>query len=133
MKIRTRFYYHNKGRYFDYGGWMVIHNRMLTSLGSLPVEEQGRSFYYDDTFYTITYEHKEQKGVLDANRIITESSYKTTQLEYLVKLNWVQQQKLRWMFRRHWLQQPGNMVHLFILGLIITLAFMGFELIQHTF
>ncbi|MEP7265144.1 MAG: hypothetical protein ABI772_11630 [Bacteroidota bacterium] len=130
MKIRTHFYYYNKGKHFVYGGTMVMQNRQLISLGELPVEPEGRPFYYDDTYHTFTYEHQDKKASLDANRIITESSYKTTQLEYLVKLNWIQQQKLLWMFRRHWMQQPGNMVHLVILGIIVTLAFMSFELIQ---
>jgi hypothetical protein len=132
MRIKTRFYYHNKGKYFVYGGWMTMKGRHITNLGNMPVEPGGRSFYYDDTFYTIIFEHNDKVANLDANLIITEASYKTTQLEYLVKLSWFQQQKLRWMFKRHWLQQPGNMVHLVILGIIVTLAFMGFELIQHS-
>jgi hypothetical protein len=133
MQIRTRFYYHNKGRYFEYGGLMTIRNRIMVRLGDLPVEEGGRAFYFDDTFHTLTYQHQDKTATVDANCIITESRYKKDQNEYLVRLNWIQQQKLKWMFRRHWMQQPGNMVHLFILGAIVTLAFVGFELLQHPF
>ena len=133
MRIKTRFYYHGKGKYFEYGGWMVINNRSLVHLGNLPIEAEGRSIYFDDTFHTLTYEQNNKKETLDANIIITESSYKATQSEYMVKLSWMQQQKLKWMFRRHWLQQPGNMIHLVILGIIVSLAFMGFELIQHRY
>lgn len=111
----------------------MLKNRQIVHLGKLPLEEKARPFYYDDTFYTITYEDKQRKGLVDANKIITEAIYRTSQLEYLVKLNWVQQQKLLWMFRRHWLQQPGNVIHIAVLGIMVTLAFMGFDYISHKF
>ena len=133
MRIKTRFYYHNKGNYFVYGGWMVLKDRQIVHLDKLPLVEKARPFYYDDTFYTITYESKEKKRVLDANTIITEAVYRTSQLEYLVKLNWVQRQKLLWMFRSHWLQQPGNVIHIAILGIMVTLAFVGFDYMNHKF
>jgi hypothetical protein len=131
MKIRARFYYHNKGKFFDYGGYMVLTNRSIERLGSIPIEDEGRPFYYDDTSFSITCENKNKKYLIEINRIITESSYKTTQKEYLIKLNWLQKQKLIWMFRRHWLQQPGNVIHLVVAMLIISMAFLGFEFITH--
>ena len=133
MTIKTRFYYHDKGNYFVYGGWLVMKKRQLVKLGNIPIETEGRPFFYDDTFYTIAYEHKSRKGAVNTNRIITEAAYTTSQREYLIKLNWFQQQKLLWMFRRQWLQQPGNMVHLIIIGVIMTLAIMGLEIITNRF
>jgi hypothetical protein len=133
MKIRTGFYYRKMGSNFLYGGTMVIADRKLVHLGDLPIEEKGKAFYYNDTCYTISYENSEAKRVLEANRIITEASYGKSQQEYLVKLNWCQQQKLLWMFNQHWLQQSGNMIHLIVLGLIISLAIFSFELIHHKF
>ena len=133
MKIKTNFYYRKKGSNFLYGGTMIMANRKLVHVGDLPIDEKGKAFYFSDTYHTIFYENNEANGSLEANRIITEASYGTSQQEYLVKLNWAQQQKLLWMFNRHWLQQPGIVVHLIVLGLIVSLAFLSFELIHHKF
>ena len=133
MRIRTRFYYQNKGGNYVYGGWMLLKNRQITQLGKLPLEDRGRRFYFDETYHTIHYSGRLKKGSVDANIIITEEDYRTSQAEYFVRLDYLQQQKLLWMFRRHWLQQPGNVVHIAILFLIITLAFVGFEYMHHRF
>ena len=131
MKIKTKFYYHNDGKYFEKGGTLVLQKRHITKLGKLPLEKEGRSFYYDDTVFNITCEENERRYKVDINRIITEASYNKSQKEYLVRLNWFQKQKLVWMYKRHWLQQPGNVVHLFIFVLIISMAFIGFHFVSH--
>ncbi len=133
MKIKTKFYYLDKGKYFECGGQLVLDGKQIKKLGKLPIEEVGRSFYYDDTHFEITCERENKRFKRDINRIITESSYKTTQREYLTRLTWLQQQKLLWMFKRHWLQQPGNIVHLFISILIISVAFVGFKFVLNSY
>ena len=61
------------------------------------------------------------------NRIITEKEYAASQMEYYVFLTWVNQQKFKWMFKRHLLQQNKTLVHL---GLIILLIYFVYQLIQ---
>lgn len=133
MKIKTKFYYLDKGKYFDYGGQLVLDGKQIKKLGNLPIEEEGRSFYFDDTHFEITCERENKRFKRVINRIITESSYKTTQREYLARLTWLQQQKLLWIFKRHWLQQPGNIVHLFITILIISVAFVSFKFVLNSY
>jgi hypothetical protein len=132
MRIRTRYYFHNKGKYYLFGGYMVIKDRQITRLGDTDLTP-GKSFYFDRTVHLITFEHNNRKGIVDANTIITESSYQAAQREFIVKLNWAQQQKISWMFKRHWLQRSTNIVHLAILFVLVTLAFMGIEFIHHKF
>ncbi len=133
MKIKTKFYYLDKGKYFEYGGQLVLDGKQIKKLGKLPIEEAGRSFYFDDTHFEITCEKENKRFKRVINRIITESSYKTSQREYLARLTWLQQQKLLWMFKRHWLQQPGNIVHLFITILIISVAFVSFKFVLNSY
>ncbi len=133
MKIKTKFYYLDKGKYFEYGGQLVLDGKQIKKLGTLPIEEIGRSFYFDDTHFEITCERENKRFKRVINRIITESSYKTTQREYLARLTWLQQQKLLWIFKRHWLQQPGNIVHLFITILIISVAFVSFKFVLNSY
>ena len=94
MIINTKIYIHNKGKYFECGGQLKIRNREIVKLGNFPIDQGGKSFYYDDTNFEITYQKEAKLFKVPINRIITESSYKTTQKEYLTRLNWVQQQKL---------------------------------------
>ena len=65
------------------------------------------------------------------NRILTENAYRFGQNQYLIHMNWLQQQKLLWMFQRHWLQQSRNAVQLLILFIIIAIAGFGYNMIQH--
>lgn len=134
MKIKTKYYYAEKGVYQGSGHPMVLKNRQIISLGNpSSKEDQQRPFYYDDTNYAITYDGNERKQKVVINRLITEADYTTKQQEYLARLSWIQRQKLQWMFRRHWLQEPGIMFHLFIVSLMLTLAFVSYEIMNHRF
>lgn len=131
MKIKTKYYFAEKGRYQGGNGYMILKDRQIIN----PADEPGgaknaRPFYYDDTNYAIVYGPEERKRKVVINRLITEADYTIKQQEYLARLTWLQKQKLLWMFKRHWLQQPGTMMHLLIAGLMLTLALVGYELIN---
>ncbi len=115
-----------------YGGFLILKDKLIVSSGNV-VSGKGKPFYFDRVNHAISYEHDNHKGVFEANTIITESSYTTDQKEFITRLNWFQMQKLRWMFRRHWLQNPSNVIHIAIICLIFTLAFVGFEYIHRIF
>lgn len=132
MKIRTKYYFHDKGKYFEYGGRLQLQARQIVRLGN-KLLDSARPFYYDDTDFEITYERGNEKLKVEVNRILTEATYNKSQKEYLVRLSWFQQQKLLWMFNRHWLQQPGNTIHLVIAMLIIGMAFLGFRYLAHLY
>ena len=134
MKIKTKYYYAEKGGYQTSNQYMILKDRYIIGLeNQLNSTENGKPFYYDDTNYAINYGGENYKRTIVINKLITESQYTTKQREYLTRLTWFQQQKLLWMFKRHWLQQPGNMVHLLIAGLMVSLAFVGYGVINHHF
>ena len=134
MKIKTKYYYPEKGGFQGSEDYMILKDRHIISLRNTRAkDEEVRPFYYDDTHYAIAYGLQEKKQKIVINRLITEAHYTTKQKEYLTRLTWMQQQKLLWMFKRHWLQQPGNMVHLLIVGIMITLALVGYEVINNHF
>ena len=134
MKIKTKYYFAEKGVYQGSEEQMILEDRQIISLGNHAENgEQKRPFYYDDTEYAITYELSDKKQTIVINKLITEANYTINQREYLAKLTWLQRQKLLWMFKRHWLQQPGNVLHLFIVGLMLTIAYIGFEVLNGRF
>ena len=131
MKIKTRYFYAEKGKYHCGDDYMVLKNRQIISpLSKADEPKNTRPFYYDDTTYDIVYGSEEKKQKIEINRLITEAHYTTKQQEYLARLTWLQRQKLLWMFKRHWLQRPGNMIHLLIVGLMLTLAFAGYRIVH---
>lgn len=134
MKIKTKYYFPEKGKYQVADQYMILRDRHIVGLGNhADQKESKKQFYYDDTNYSIIYGPEEKKYKVVINRLITEADYTTTQKEYLTRLTWLQKQKLLWMFRRHWLQQPGTMMHLLIVSLMLTLALVGYEMINNHF
>jgi hypothetical protein len=132
MKIRTRYYISEQG-HFTTGGDMVLEKRSIRRIGNQHFGENTRPFYFNQTLHSIVFYQNSKRVSVEANRLICDASYNRSQRDYLVRLNWFQRQKLAWMFRAHWLQQPGNMVHVTIVLIMITLAFAGFEWIQGKF
>ena len=131
MKIKIKYYYPDKGKFKSSDDQLILMNRHIFSKEY--ALDEGKPFYYDDTYYDLTFEAREKKHRVVINRLITEANYTTKQKEYLTRLSWLQKQKLLWMFKRHWLQQPGNMLHLIIVSTIITLALVGYEIINTRF
>ncbi len=123
MKIKTRYYHHqSKGGYGD-GGKILLVNRKIIPLDES--ENPARAFYFNQTHMTISCERGDRLSKVDINRILTETEYARTQREYLVYLNWLQQQKLKWMFRRHWLQNKKVKMNLILVAIFLMLMFVA--------
>lgn len=121
MKIKTRYYHlQGKGGYGD-GGKILLVNRKIIPLDQS--ETPARAFYFNQTHLTISCERGDRLSKVDINRILTETEYARTQREYFVYLNWLQQQKLKWMFRKHWLQTRRAKLHLLLLAAFLVLLY----------
>ncbi|MBL7922761.1 MAG: hypothetical protein JNL88_01040 [Bacteroidia bacterium] len=132
MAIRVKYYYHEGGKFFKVGGELLIKKRRIVPLGPNAVPNEESAFFYDDTDMQILYaESKNRINKIRINRILTESVYRFGQKQFLVHLNWLQQQRLNWMFHRHWLQQPRHTLQLIIFFIIIALAGIGITIIEH--
>ncbi len=134
MKIKTKYYFAEEGKYRSGGDFMILQDRQILN----PLNEPGgtrnsRPFYYDDTDYTIYHGDDDTREKVVINRLITDANYTIHQREYLTRLCWIQKQKLLWMFRRHWLQHSNIKLHFFILSLIVVIAFVGYGMITRYF
>ena len=125
MKITTKYYYHNKGKFFECGGEMTLKKRHIVQLGKFLSEEERKQFYFDESLFNITCENEGQNYMVDINTIVIESIYNTSQKEYFIRLNGVQKQKLKWMFKRHWFQQSENKSQLLIFLAFLAVALFG--------
>lgn len=114
MKINLKYYYASNGNYNRPEGELILKNRRVVSNGMDEFTDKPRKFFFDETDMNIQLVEVNRKSKVKVNGIITESDYSNTQREYLVQLSWMQRQKMLWMFKRHWLQQKSNFIHLLI-------------------
>ena len=130
MQIKVKYYYNGKSNYFDFGGYMILNKRRIVKLGETEISENGIPFYYDETDFVINYNDNGKRNKTTINRIITETHYKNSQGEYLIKLSWLQIQKLLWMFNSHWLQKAANSINLLLVLLLFSLLFFVIEFLS---
>ena len=128
MKINLKYYYASNGSYNRPEGELILKNRRVVSNGIDEFTERPRKFFFDETEMNIQLVNENRKLKVRVNGIITESDYSNTQREYFVQLSWLQRQKLLWMFKRHWLQQGTNFVHLLValflfIAIVLTIDF----------
>lgn len=133
MKIKRNFFTSSKGKFQESKGELMVRGRKISFR-----EEKGdfstpKSFYFDKTDISISYEANERKQRTRVNGIITESEYGSNQREYLVKLNFIQRQQLLWMFQRHWLQRPSNILHLVMLGILLGILVLSVRFLTDNF
>ncbi|MBK7964446.1 MAG: hypothetical protein IPK10_03455 [Bacteroidetes bacterium] len=131
MSIKVKYYYHDGGDCFKPGEVLTIKNRKIYLNAENNSTVKHFSFFYDDTSMLINSKQNDNIKKVQINRILTENAYRFGQNQYLIHMNWMQQQKLLWMFQRHWLQQSRNAVQLLILFIIIALAGIGYSMIHH--
>lgn len=112
---------------------MVLRKRYILKLGEMLSPEDRKQFYYDDSNFNITCENETRNYKVDINTVITESIYNTSQKEYFLCLNGIQKQKLRWMFKRHWIQQTKNKWQLLIFLVFLAIAVLGVWYITEKF
>lgn len=133
MKIKRNFFTSSKGKFLESNGELVVKGRKISFRGEKGEFSNPKSFYFDKTDISISYEVNDRKQMARVNGIITESEYGSNQREYLVQLNFLQRQKLLWMFHRHWLQRPSNIVHLVILGILLGILIFSVRFLTDNF
>jgi hypothetical protein len=124
MKIKTRCYLLKQKVGYGEGGEILLENRRMLPLDPM-LKDEARPFYFDQANLTITCERGDKLSRVTINQILTEADYARDQREYLVYLNWVQQQKLHWMFRKHWLQSKEAKKHMIFLSVFLVLVFIA--------
>ena len=129
MEIKTNYYYRSKEGILKEGGQIVFNRYRILSAEGRELPDKGVVYYSSATKDVLKVEMGESqlKSVL-INRIITEKEYTSNQMEYYIWLNWTNQQKFKWINKRHVLQQKKTLFHL---GLIVLLIYFVYELIQH--
>ena len=133
MRIKRNFFTSSKGKFLESKGELVVKGRKISFREDKGDFSAPKSFYFDKTDINISYEVNDRKLMARVNGIITESEYGNNQREYLVQLNFLQRQKLLWMFQRHWLQRPSNILHLVILGMLLGILILSVQYLTHNF
>jgi hypothetical protein len=129
MEIKTNYYYRSQDGVLRQGGLIVFNRYRILSAEGREMTDKGVIYYSspaDETF-KVSFSDTQSQTV-NINRIITEKEYTSNQMEYYVWLSLINQQKFKWINKRHFLQQKKNLLHL---GLIILFIYFVYELIQH--
>ena len=121
MSITLKYYKPNSEGFYESPGKMVITKRKAY----FPDEGQSSSelsaYIYTPVSSWIVIPQSNRKPIRrQVNFTFNEQEYKVGQKEVVSRLNWIQKQKLKWMYRDHWLQQRGNWFHVVLITLIIS-------------
>lgn len=121
MSIVFRYFQAGPDGFYESPGKMILSDRMAIFDGENGNRPESEFNYTPvNTWVEIRDEHK--KRVRHAvNYLFTEQNYGVGQREMMAHLGWMQKQKLQWMYSDHWLQRPGNLRHMFVIVLIISL------------
>lgn len=128
MKIKTIYYYRNKDGILKEGGQIVFNRYRILSVEGRDVSDKGIVYYSSAASDILKVEtSNSQLKSVSINRIITEKEYTSNQMEYYIWLNWMNQQRFKWINKRHVLQQKRTHIHL---ALIILFIYFVYQLIQ---
>jgi hypothetical protein len=128
MELKTDYYYRSKEGVLKWGGKIVINRYRILNVDGRELPEKGISYYSSPVDYFLKLENADLTvKSIQINRIVIEKDYSANQMEYYISLGWLNQQKLKWINKRHPLQQKKNYLHL---GLIILLFYFVYQLIQ---
>jgi len=129
MNIKTNYYYRGKDGVLREGGKIVFNRYRILSVDGREIADKGIVYYSSTVDDTLKIENGlNQTKSVSINRIITEKEYTSDQMEYYVWLNWKNEQKFKWINKRHFLQLKKNLLHL---GLIILFIYFVYQLIQN--
>lgn len=129
MNIKTNYYYRGKDGVLREGGMIVFNRYRILSVDGREISEKGIVYYSSATDDILKIETgPNQTKSASINRIITEKEYTSNQMEYYIWLNWKNEQKFKWINKRHFLQLKKNQLHL---GLILLFIYFVYQLIQH--
>jgi hypothetical protein len=129
MNIKTNYYYRGKDGVLREGGMIVFNRYRILFAEGREISDKGVIYYSSaaDDILKIENGLNQTKSV-SINRIITEKEYTSNQMEYYIWLNWTNEQKFKWINKRHFFQIKKNLMHL---GLILLFIYFVYELIQH--
>lgn len=128
MELKTDYYYRSKEGVLKWGGKIVINRYRILYVDGRELPEKGIGYYSSPADYFLKIENDDLTvKSLPINWIINEKDYSAIQMEYYISLTWLNQQKFRWINKRHPLQQKKNFLHLV---LIILLFYFVYQLIQ---
>jgi hypothetical protein len=129
MNIKTNYYYRGKDGVLREGGKIVFNRYRILSIDGREISEKGIAYYSSpvDDILKIENGPNLTKSV-SINRIITEKEYTSNQMEYYIWLNWKNEQKFKWINKRHFFQLKKNLLHL---GLILLFIYFVYQLIQN--
>ena len=133
MSIVFRFYRTGRDGFYESPGKMILSGKR----GYFPSESSGKDeaaeFNYSPVKTWVDIVETERKRVRHpVNFLFTEQNYKVGQREMYAYLGWFKRHKLRWMYRDHWLQRPGNLVHFVIISLIISALMISIAYLELT-
>jgi hypothetical protein len=129
MNIKTNYYYRGKDGVLREGGIIVFNRYRILSVDGREIAEKGIVYYSSSVDDILKIENGlNQTKSVSINRIITEKEYTSNQMEYYIWLNWTNEQKFKWINKRHFLQLKKNLLHL---GLIILFIYFVYQLIQN--
>ena len=122
MKIQFRYFKAGNGGFYESPGKMVLSHRKIKSLDSQDSGAGEREVNYSPMRTWLALKMGSRPVRKEMNFLFTEAGYRLEQKEFLARLGWIQQQKLRWMYRDHWLQRPGNLMHSFFFLLLLIMG-----------
>lgn len=131
MNIKTNYYYRGKDGVLREGGIIVFDRYRILSVEGRELSEKGIVYYSSAANDILKIETETGSNLtksVSINRIITEKEYTSNQMEYYIWLNWTNEQKFKWINKRHFLQLKKNQLHL---GLILLFIYFVYQLIQH--
>jgi len=129
MEIKTNYYYRSQDGVLRQGGLIVFNRYRILSVEGREIPDKGVIYYSSTANDTLKVAISDaQFQTVNINRIITEKEYTSNQMEYYVWLSLINQQKFKWINKRHFLQQKKNLLHL---GLIILFIYFVYQLVQY--
>lgn len=122
MKIQFRYFRAGKGGFYESPGKMILSGRKVKPVESSDSVAGEREVIYSPVRTWLALKMGSRPVRKQMNFLFTEEGYRLDQKEFMARLGWFQEQKLRWMYRDHWLQRPGNLMHTFIFMLLLIFA-----------
>ena len=122
MNIKTNYYYRGKDGVLREGGMIVFNRYRILFAEGRGISDKGVIYYSSAADDILKIENGlNQTKTVSINRIITEKEYTSNQMEYYIWLNWTNEQKFKWINKRHFFQIKKNLMHL---GLILLFIFL---------
>jgi hypothetical protein len=125
MKIEFRYFRAGEGGFYESPGKLILSGRKVKPADKSASVPAGEEVNYSPVKTWLALPMQQGMVRKPVNYLFTEEGYRLGQKEFLAYLGWFQQQKLKWMYRDHWLQRPGNLTHTIFFIVLVALAITG--------